>query len=233
MGIISDFLEDNRERMDFADPCIPVDVYIRQRNCIDDIAENMQRYDSCRLEKESALLQQLISQIEDLEKIISEYLEEEKYILYLQRHCNFKSVLVRDILTMLMREIKTAYYTACDVKQMVINKLGAFDDIDHGHAVDSKECGRLIIKLFMVSLIMSLQKSNEVMNTAEFRSTVHDAAAIIGAEYSKEAKASGKDVVQQYLLQETLAEKGHKYCRNCGCRLYRGISYCFNCYERN
>ena len=232
MGLISDYLEENRERLDGFDPCFPIGAYFRKRNCMESIKADLQEYDANQeVQRKKLIRQRLIAQLVDLERLIAGYLAGEKYILFVCNGGKLKSALVQEIFEQLREEMQKSYYGACELRQEILKKLES--RIERQDSTEPVEIENEILGLVIKSVVMCMGQGGTLLNTAQCRNTVYDLGNLLISQGMMEERISPKKALADYLQAEGLAELGNKSCCNCGRPLYKTIRYCLNCYERN
>ncbi len=232
MGLISDYLEENRERLDGFDPCIPIGGYFRKRDCLASIEADLQAYSANHEKQEKKLIRQrLLSKLRDLERLIDGYLSGEKYILFICNGSRLKSTLVQEIFEQLREEMQKSYYGACELRQEILQKLGNKNRSQE--SIEPVEIENEILGLVIKSVIMCLGQGGTLLNTAQCRNTIYDLGNLLLDQGAVKEGQAPKKVLAEYLQTEGLAKQGEKNCCNCGRPLYKGVRYCLNCYERN
>lgn len=233
MGLISDYLEDNRERGNYGsvDPCMIMGYDMFPKKNYSSINRDLTRYDTADEDQKKALAEKLIRQIAELEQLKLSYLLADKIILEIINQRHLQSTLVKDTLQTVDEQIQTNYQSICGIIAEIDKKL------KHPHRAEPKAAVETQIRKQMLELIMGgiLQylRDGLILDTSGFRKVVDDCAELIRSLEQENYNTANKKIVQYYIEKHYDIKGGHTVCRNCGSPMKIDIPYCLNCYERN
>ena len=116
MGLISDYLEQCRDRIGNIDPCMIICGGIRGKlSSYYEINHTLIEYSNSKNDEQKKLLrQQLIERSSELETIKSSYLLGEKLILSVQNTGKLQSSLIVDIVNLFLAEIHIRLFVICE-----------------------------------------------------------------------------------------------------------------------
>ena len=234
MGLISDYLEQCRDRIGNIDPCMIICGGIRGKlSSYYEINHTLIEYSNSKNDEQKKLLrQQLIERSSELETIKSSYLLGEKLILSVQNTGKLQSSLIVDIVNLFLAEIHKSYQAICDLREIINHQLGGTIVINFEAPLESN-IRKNIVKMIGSSIVVYLKNSSVILDTSEFRKVVYDFAEIIRCFEQERYNQPEKKIVRYYLEMDFKMKNSQIKCINCGCFLLDDIPYCLNCYERN
>lgn len=229
MGLISDYLEENRERGNggFVDPCL----IMGSSHNYHVIHENLLRYEAAKKKEKEDIARQLISQISELEQLKHGYLLADKALLEVINFGNLQSRLMQDILNSVDDQVQDNYRGICETINDIDKKL------NHPCHTQIKPVGGGKIRDQLLELIMGgilyMLRNRLPLDTSSFRKVIHDCAELIRHFRQENYLLANKKIVQYYIEKHFDIKTGHHKCINCGQPMKIDIPYCLNCYERN
>lgn len=232
MGLISDYLEQNREREiigDF-DPCMLLGgVFL---GTYADTYLNIDRLglSADRQEKEF-IASQLRIQATGLEHLKSTYLLANKAIHEVENTVVLKTVLLRDTLQVMSDQIQQGYYGICRLLQEIYGRIGG----NAGNPLEpaDEQATRARLLEMAVGGVLNSLNFGMLLDTGEFRRIVSDLANLIRCMEHEKLSMPDKVIVQYHIENRHGMKRRRDVCRNCQTQLWEDIPYCLNCYERN
>ena len=235
MGLFSDILEVNRERVydEYIDPCMMVNLGGQNNKRFADLRIKLNEYKESELDNEqkARMRQEFLQRASELEELKSVYLVAEKAVLKIINRGKIQSVYMKDMLDTLQLQLKSGYRAICQLQFEIDQK---FKFVKHIQFYSKRE--DVILLDVLNQLINTTLHHMEVgmfADTGTFRKVVSDCAEVIRCMKNEDYGMSDKIVLSYYLMETIgLKETQHKCC-NCGKPLLNNIVYCLNCYERN
>lgn len=232
MGLITDYVEANRERVRNGDidPCMIVNPDHTFRLCYASLHETMREYD--RPDNDAAhrkLLEiELRKRIDSLDIVKAHYILTEKALLEVINRCQLKSSMVSDSLKELCSQVREAYRSVCGILQELNGRLKG------GYTYQAPEVSESAVRLRLLKLLMNcivcFINDDTTMDTSIFRKVISDCALLIRVLEDELYHQSDKKVVENYMVRRLSITKGTARCPSCRELLYSGIPYCLNCY---
>lgn len=236
MGLISDYLEQCRDRSNAGDldPCMIIGGSFRGKlSSYHEIYHTLTAYsNSNNTEQKQLLRQQLAERSSELETIKSGYLLGEKVVLSVWNPGKLQSSLILDTVKLLLAELRKSYQSICDLRQKINHQLGETMLIQFEPPLEA-DIRKNMMKMIGSSIVAYLQEPSMILDTSEFRKVVYDFAEIIRCFEQEQYNQSEKKIVRYHLEKDFKIINGHLKCVNCGNHLLEDIPYCLNCYERN
>lgn len=228
MGLLSDYLEDCRDSIDFneLDPCMFIKRTLIDENIMEYCNKISQSKSCSEIDADDLLLQSC-----KLEKLKANYLIAEKMILELKNKNILNSYLVIEIVDTFINQLKYAYISLCEIRKEIDKLLSS--TFNGNVSADSEETIRNDILTAIMKSVIECLKNSSVIDTSECRKVVNDSAEIICYFAIEKYNMSRKQIVSYYFEKNAGLLKSNCECKNCGKKLYLNMPYCFNCYERN
>lgn len=226
MGLLSDYLERNRETLSVneIDPCL----YIKFTGVNSNLHKSINF-----IHKNSNLLDEkdLVAQLFELEKLKTLYLVAEKIVLKFIKDCEIKSHLISEITDFFLCELQQSYKSTCKI----INEsnMKAKIETTPNILIDSDDTIKRDILNSIINSCIQCLKSGTLIDTSECRKVVNDLASAICHFTNESLSFSKKQILSYYLENELKFPKSNHQCSNCHKQLLFNLPYCFNCYERN
>ena len=236
MGLISDYLEQCRDRSNVGDldPCMIIGGVSRQKvHSYQEINHILNEYTVTQNRDQKRLIrQQLIAQSSELETVKTGYLLGEKTVLSVFNSGKLQSPLMIDTIQLLLAELRRSYQAICTLRQKINKELKENIVVQFETPADS-EVRKNMLKMIGSSIIAYLQDSAVLLETSEFRKLIFDFAEIIRYFEQEQYHQPAKKIVQYHFEKDFNLKHSHVKCTNCGTLLLQNIPYCLNCYERN
>ena len=235
MGIISDYLEYNRDNIrenDF-DP-VMWSWHRKNNKVVVKSRSNLSIYKkqhSQKIEKQ-IIVQNLIENYKELYQSKICYIITEKFLLELLNKYKWHTVFVENILNSYKKDVNESYISVCEMIYD-INEIVSCEKYENNVEINEKELKINLLDNVTNSILVVLKNDNsEEADSSFFRKIVKDLNIIIRCLKNGDTKTSPKQNVEKYLTEKGI-KKSHYICRNCGNYLYENIDYCITCYERN
>ncbi len=236
LGLISDYLEENRERerLGCFDPCMIMGFRIQPEKNYKNIYKDLDLYSASgdEIEREE-ISQRLISQAVNLEQLKTGYLLADKVILEIINYAKLRSALLQSAICTIDEQLQHSYQSICGMIQEIENKLAkdkhrVLKQID----TDEYQIRMRLLSLIIGGVIQNLQTGSP-LDTSGFRKVVKDCAELIRRFQRENYLQADKMVVKYYIEKHYGMKESQNLCRNCQKPLWKDIPYCLHCYERN
>lgn len=233
MGLTSDYLEQNRDRgMDnFVSITLSrqtfflnVDVSYFWRKHVGAKKWNPVLHAMPCHHRQSDDTAMLSPSLKELSRLRAEATISEKLLLEAENLGGLKSPLVRGLIAT-VREEAEASGSLIDVEMA---RLGG----GANEPCDEAEVRRRLLHLVAGGTLYALQHGF-LADTSFFRYIVKDLASLLRLWNGANGSEPDKKLVRCYLERKFSPTLSVARCQNCGRRLFEGLPYCFNCYERN
>lgn len=235
MGIFSDILEYNREniRVGELDPAMIQSFYRYKRGVQVKNYTRISDYSSqLRSQEQKRFLEQFFTQnYAELNHAKNSYLFLEKLILEIINRDIIKTTAVSKILKNICINVNNSYRGICELLDDCIK----YSDVNNTQncIIDENDIKSELLSTIINNILGAIKYSDT--NDGEeaiFRNIVYDCANIITYLENVQVDKAAKLIFSEYLECNGIY-KSKLICRNCGEKLYEGIDYCLNCYERD
>jgi len=231
MGLSSDILETNRERMQY-DPCLiytgdacsyPSTHFSQARQ----VATEKSVYDQ---ESILYIVFEKNRQLSNAMHLKARCIYREKQLLFYKRAFSIKSYIVSDTLNQYIVAVQeNLRYTSEIISSLqVVPSQEDFDQIDEVNEL------RISLSVLIDSVFYFLEAGTPIdssMTHKVFSDLAQMIIALRGAGDTDNRKA--KEICKDYYVSTHVVTHGINRCRNCGEPLFQEFPYCFNCFERS
>ncbi len=235
MGIFSDILEANRERVygGYIDPCMIVNSSSSNNKRFADYRIELNKYKESELnnEQKARMRQEFLQRASELEELKAVYLVAEKAVLKIINRGKIQSVYMKDMLDTLQFQLKSVYRAICQLRSEIDQKFkfGKHLQFYPKH----EDVIQLDVLNQLINTTLHHMEEGLFVDTGTFRKVVSDCAEIIRCMKNEDYGMSDKAVFSYYLIEIMGLKVTQHKCCNCGKPLLNNTVYCLNCYERN
>lgn len=224
MGLFSDILEDCRD-YGYIDPC----SYISSPSRLNIFRDVIEREDTLQNHSTEYLEQRNYqAEYELYETIRSKCQVQEKNVLRLQNSLGISSSIMLEILSELNNTIEKNYIESNEAISNIQKQSSI--SLKNIH-VDSEYEKNVLFETIMNNVYKTIISDVIVDNTA-FRRLVYDSAKIISEKLNLGFNNNKKEIFKEYMIEHYHIKYSPNCCINCNNRLFLGIRYCINCFER-
>lgn len=235
MGLYSDILEANRERVcdGYIDPCMIMSSSWTNNKRFADYRTELNRYKESEPDDaiKERMRQDFSWRFSGLEKLKAGYLIAEKAVLEIINRGKIQSVYMKDMLDTLQFQLRNAYRSICQLCSEIDQKF-KFKKIPEFQP-DREDAIRMDILNKLINTTLHHMEEGLFVDTSTFRRVVSDCAEVIRCMKNEDYGTSDKSVFSYYLMETVGLKASQHKCCNCGKTLLNNTVYCINCYERN